>query len=154
MGCIMMRVCHLDTCPVGIATQNPKLREKFAGKAEHVVNFFRFIAEEVRELMAQLGFRTIDEMIGRSDLLDMKRAIDHYKAQGLDFSKIFYRPEVGPERRRPPASIEQDHGLDKALDQRAPAPGRARPWSAASRSSSSCRSATSTGPSARSSAAS
>ncbi len=116
MGCIMMRVCHLDTCPVGIATQNPKLREKFAGKAEHVVNFFRFIAEEVRELMAQLGFRTIDEMIGRSDLLDMKRAIDHYKAKGLDFSKIFYRPQVGPEvavRR----VVEQDHGLDQALDQ-------------------------------------
>jgi glutamate synthase (NADPH) large chain len=116
MGCIMMRVCHLDTCPVGIATQNPKLREKFAGKAEHVVNFFHFIAQEVRELMAQLGFRTIDEMIGRSDLLDMKPAIDHYKAKGLDFSKIFYRPDVGPEvavRR----VVPQDHGLEKALDQ-------------------------------------
>jgi glutamate synthase (NADPH/NADH) large chain len=116
MGCIMMRVCHLDTCPVGIATQNPKLREKFTGKAEHVVNFFRFVAEEVRELMAQLGFRTIDEMIGRSDLLDMKRAITHYKARGLDFSKIFYKPET------PPGAsvrkmVEQDHGLDKALDQ-------------------------------------
>ena len=116
MGCIMMRVCHLDTCPVGIATQNPQLREKFAGKAEHVVNFFQFVAQEVRELMAQLGFRTVDEMIGRSDLLDMKRAIGHYKAQGLDFSKIFYRPEVGPDvavRR----IHEQDHGLDQALDQ-------------------------------------
>ena len=116
MGCVMMRVCHLDTCPVGIATQNPKLREKFAGRAEHVVNFFKFVAQEVRELMAKLGFRTIDEMIGRSDLLDMKRAIGHYKAQGLDLSNIFYRPEVGPEvavRR----VIEQDHGLDKALDQ-------------------------------------
>ena len=96
MGCIMMRVCHLDTCPVGIATQNPKLREKFAGKAEHVVNFFRFVAEEVRELMAQLGFRHLDDMIGRSDLLDMKRAIGHYKARGLDFSKIFYRPTSSP----------------------------------------------------------
>ena len=115
MGCIMMRVCHLDTCPVGIATQNPKLREKFAGKAEHVVNFFQFIAEEVRELMAQLGFRTIDEMIGRSDLLDTNRAIGHYKAQGLDFSKIFYRPDVGPEVavRRVRA---QDHGLGESLD--------------------------------------
>jgi glutamate synthase (NADPH/NADH) large chain len=115
MGCIMMRVCHLDTCPVGIATQNPKLREKFAGKAEHVVNFFRFVAQEVRELMAQLGFRTIDEMVGRSDLLDMKRAIGHFKTRGLDFSKIFYRPDMGPEvavRR----VVEQDHGLDKALD--------------------------------------
>ena len=116
MGCIMMRVCHLDTCPVGIATQNPQLREKFAGRAEHVVNFFQFVAQEVRELMAGLGFRTVDEMIGRSDLLDMKRALGHYKAQGLDFSKIFYRPDVGPEvavRR----IHEQDHGLDQALDQ-------------------------------------
>ncbi|AMV38684.1 glutamate synthase large subunit [Planctomyces sp. SH-PL62] len=115
MGCIMMRVCHLDTCPVGIATQNPKLREKFRGRAEHVVNFFRFIAQEVRELMAQLGFRTMDEMIGRSDLLDMKRALDHYKTQGLDFSNIFYRPEVGPDvqvRR----VVEQDHGLRDTLD--------------------------------------
>ena len=83
MGCVMIRVCHLDTCPVGIATQNPKLREKFAGRAEHVVNFFSFIAEEVRELMAKLGFRTLDEMIGRSELLDMKRAITHYKGAGL-----------------------------------------------------------------------
>lgn len=116
MGCIMMRVCHLDTCPVGIATQNPKLREKFAGKAEHVVNFFKFIAQEVRELMAQLGFRTIDEMIGRSDLLDMKRAINHYKAEGLDFSKILYRPQVGPDVAVRKVR-EQDHGLDKALDQ-------------------------------------
>jgi glutamate synthase (ferredoxin) len=116
MGCIMMRVCHLDTCPVGIATQNPKLREKFAGKAEHVVNFFRFIAQEVRELMARLGFRTVDEMIGRSDLLDMKRAIGHYKAKGLDFSKIFYRPNVGDDVAVRKV-IEQDHGIDKALDQ-------------------------------------
>ena len=85
-GCVMMRVCHLDTCPVGIATQNPLLRERFRGQAEHVINFFTFIAKEVRELMAQLGFRTIDDMIGRSDLLDTKKAIDHYKAKGLDFS--------------------------------------------------------------------
>jgi glutamate synthase (NADPH/NADH) large chain len=116
MGCIMMRVCHLDTCPVGIATQNPKLREKFVGKVEHVVNFFRFVAQEVREIMAQLGFRTVDEMIGRSDLLDMREAIDHYKAKGLDFSKIFYRPPVGPEVAVRKVT-EQDHGLDKALDQ-------------------------------------
>ncbi|MBI1322634.1 glutamate synthase large subunit [bacterium] len=117
MGCIMMRVCHLGTCPVGIATQNEKLREKFAGRAEHVVNFFKFIAEEVRELMAKLGFRSMDEMIGRSDLLNMKSAIEHYKAKGLDFSKIFFRPEVGPDvaLRR---VREQDHGLDKALDQK------------------------------------
>jgi glutamate synthase (NADPH/NADH) large chain len=116
MGCIMMRVCHLDTCPVGIATQNPKLREKFAGRAEHVVNFFRFIAEEVREYMAQLGFRTYDEMVGRSDLLDVRRAVDHWKAQGLDLSQILYRPEVPPEVATR-CVIAQDHGLEKALDQ-------------------------------------
>jgi glutamate synthase (ferredoxin) len=116
MGCIMMRVCHLDTCPVGVATQNPDLRARFSGQADHVVNFFTFIAEELREIMAQLGFRTLDEMIGRSDLLEMKSAIDHYKARGLDFSKIFYRPEVGADvavRR----ITEQDHGIDQALDQ-------------------------------------
>ncbi|OAI42780.1 glutamate synthase subunit alpha [bacterium SCGC AG-212-C10] len=115
MGCVMMRVCHLDTCPVGIATQNPVLRDQFGGRAEHVVNFFRFIAEEVRELMAQLGFRSLDEMIGRSDLLDTKRAVDHWKAQGLDLSAILYRPDMGPDvavRR----VIDQDHGLDGALD--------------------------------------
>ena len=115
MGCIMMRVCHLDTCPVGIATQNPRLREQFRGQVEHVVNFFEFIAQEVRELMAQLGFRTIDEMIGRSDLLDMRQAIDHYKARGLDFSKIFYRPDMGPDvavRR----VREQEHDIEKTLD--------------------------------------
>jgi glutamate synthase (NADPH) large chain len=115
MGCVMMRVCHLDTCPVGIATQDPKLRQKFAGQAEHVVNFFRFIAQEVRELMAQLGFRTLDEMIGRSDLLDTNRAVGHFKTKGLDFSKIFYRPQMGPDvavRR----VVEQDHGIASSLD--------------------------------------
>src|SRR2546421_4421071 len=116
LGCIMMRVCHLDTCPVGIATQNPKLREKFEGQAEHVVSFFRFVAEEVREYMAQLGFRRFEEMVGRSDLLDMKRAIDQWKAQGLDLSAIFYRPEVGPEIATHRVTA-QDHGLEKALDQ-------------------------------------
>ena len=153
MGCIMMRVCHLDTCPVGIATQNPKLREKFRGKAEHVVNFFKFIAQEVRELMAQLGFRTIDEMIGRSDLLDTKRAIDHYKAKGLDFSKIFYRAGR-PRRRRPqddrpgprPRVVARPDAARPGLHARARArrAGLARV----------CRSATSTARSARSSAAS
>ena len=88
MGCVMMRVCHLDTCPVGIATQNPTLRAKFTGQAEHVVSFFHFIAEEVRELMAQLGFRSLQEMVGRVDLLDVAPAIDHWKARGLDFSRI------------------------------------------------------------------
>ena len=115
MGCVMMRVCHLNTCPVGVATQDPELRKRFAGKPEHVENFFRFIAQELRELMAELGFRTLDEMVGRSDRLEMKPAIDHWKAKGLDFSRILYRPEAGPEvavRR----VVPQDHGLDTALD--------------------------------------
>ncbi len=115
LGCIMMRVCHLDTCPVGIATQNPALREKFNGQADHVVNFFRFVAEEVRGYMAQLGFRSLDEMVGRSDLLDVRRAVNHWKAQGLDLSAILYRPEnvdETPTRR----VVEQDHGLARALD--------------------------------------
>src|SRR5437867_7100746 len=88
-GCIMMRKCHLNTCPVGVATQDPVLRQKFSGKPEYVVNFFFYIAEEVREIMAELGFRTIDEMVGRVDLLDVKEAVDHWKARGLDFSNIF-----------------------------------------------------------------
>ncbi len=115
MGCIMMRVCHLDTCPVGIATQNPELRKKFAGTPELVQNFFRYIAEEVRENMALLGFRTLDEMIGRVDRLGVHKAVDHWKAKGLDFSQILYQPQMGPEvaiRR----VREQDHGLDKSLD--------------------------------------
>ena len=116
MGCIMMRVCHLDTCPVGIATQNPDLRAKFAGKAEHVVNFFEFIAEEVRELLAELGYRSLEELIGRSDLIDARRAVDHYKAQGLDLSAILYRPQV-PEHVATRRIAEQDHGLRHALDQ-------------------------------------
>ncbi len=116
MGCVMMRVCHLDTCPVGIATQNPVLREQFAGKAEHVVNFFRFIAEEIREYMAELGFRKFEDMIGRADLLETKDAVDHWKAQGLDFSAILYRPDVGPEVGVRQTQT-QDHGLDRALDQ-------------------------------------
>ncbi|MGE0228579.1 MAG: glutamate synthase large subunit [Dehalococcoidia bacterium] len=116
MGCIMMRVCHLDTCPVGIATQNPLLREKFEGRAEHVVNYFRFLAEEVRQHMAQLGFRTLDEMVGRTDAIDMRLAIDHWKAQGLDYSAILYRPEVGPDIATHCVTT-QDHGLEEALDQ-------------------------------------
>ena len=115
LGCIMMRVCHLNTCPVGVATQDPKLRAKFAGTPEHVVNFMRMIAQEVRELMAQLGFHTLNEMIGRTDRLEMKAAVDHYKAKGLDFSQILYQPEVAPDVGRH-CQIPQDHGLDKALD--------------------------------------
>ncbi len=114
-GCIMMRVCHLNTCPAGVATQDPKLRAKFAGKPEHVVNFMKFIAEEVREIMAQLGFRTIEEMVGQVGYLEPKQAVDHWKAKGLDFSNILYSPEVGPEVGRF-CSTKQDHGLDKSLD--------------------------------------
>ncbi|MBP9033948.1 MAG: glutamate synthase subunit alpha [Pseudomonadales bacterium] len=114
-GCIMMRKCHLNTCPVGVATQDPVLRRKFAGKPEHVVNFFFFIAEEVRQIMAQLGIRRFDELIGRSDLLDTKKGIEHWKARGLDFSRIFYRPEVADDVARYQVA-EQDHGLERALD--------------------------------------
>ncbi|MFF1352599.1 glutamate synthase large subunit [Streptomyces sp. NPDC058297] len=114
-GCVMMRVCHLDTCPVGIATQNPVLRERFSGKAEFVVNFFEFIAEEVRELLAELGFRTIEEAVGHAELLDTERAVDHWKAQGLDLEPLFYVPEL-PEGAVRHQVITQDHGLEKALD--------------------------------------
>jgi glutamate synthase (ferredoxin) len=116
-GCVMMRVCHLNTCPVGIATQDPELRKRFTGKPEFVENFFRFIAEEVREYMAALGFRTIDEMIGRIDRLNVTPAVDHWKAKGLDYSAILAAPaltEKSAARRRLRA---QDHGLDRALDQ-------------------------------------
>ncbi len=114
-GCIMMRKCHLNTCPVGVATQDPALRKKFSGKPEHVVNYFFFIAEEVRQIMAQLGIRKFDDLIGRVDLLDMKKGIEHWKASGLDFSRLFAQPSV-------PADVprfhveEQDHGLQKSLD--------------------------------------
>ncbi len=115
LGCIMMRVCHLNTCPVGIATQNPDLRAKFNGDPAYTVNYMNFIAQEIREIMAQLGFRTLNEMVGRTDLLEPKKAIDHWKAKGIDLSKILYQPEVGPEVGRY-CQIPQDHGLDKSLD--------------------------------------
>ncbi|GAA0517090.1 MULTISPECIES: glutamate synthase-related protein [Pigmentiphaga] len=114
-GCIMMRKCHLNTCPVGVATQDPVLRAKFQGKPEHVVNFFFFIAEEVREIMAQLGIRKFDDLIGRSDLLDMRAGIEHWKARGLDFSRVFHQPRVAADVARLHVD-EQDHGLAKALD--------------------------------------
>ncbi len=117
LGCIMMRVCHLDTCPVGVATQNPELRKKYEGSPEHVVNFMRFIAQEVRDLMSKLGFRTVNEMVGRTDKLEMMKAIDHWKAKGLDFSKILYQPDASPDVGRY-CQIPQDHGLDQALDNR------------------------------------
>ncbi len=115
VGCIMMRKCHLNTCPVGVATQDTELRKLFSGQPEHLVNYLTFIAEEAREWMAKLGFRTVNEMIGRSDKLDMRRAITHWKAKGIDFSRILYRPKVGPEVATYNCE-KQDHGLDKALD--------------------------------------
>src|SRR5205085_5502308 len=115
MGCIMMRKCHLNTCPVGIATQNPELRKKFAGSPEHVINFFFYLAEQVREWMAKLGFRTMNEMIGRVDMIQMRSAIEHWKARGLDFSSILYNPKV-PRRVGRRCVIGQDHGLNDALD--------------------------------------
>jgi glutamate synthase (NADPH) large chain len=113
----MMRVCHLNTCPVGIATQNPELRKRFTGKPEFVENFFQFIAEEVREYLAALGLRSIEEAVGRVDLLDTVAAIDHYKAQGLDLGPVLATPDVGPPTDRYCSHL-QDHGLDKALDHR------------------------------------
>ena len=114
-GCIMMRKCHLNTCPVGVATQDPVLRAKFTGQPEHVVNFFFFVAEELRELMAQIGIRRLEDLIGRSDLLDMKKGVEHWKAKGLDYSRIFYRPERKLDEPVSHCAV-QDHGLDKALD--------------------------------------
>jgi len=114
-GCIMMRACHLNTCPVGIATQDPELRKNFKGKPEHVINFMYFVAQELREIMASLGFRTIDEMVGQSQKLNMMDAIDHFKYKGIDLSNILYRPNVG--EKVPIRNIEkQDHNLEKVLD--------------------------------------
>ncbi len=114
-GCIMMRVCHLNSCPVGIATQDPELRRRFAGKPEHVINFMMFVAEELREIMARLGFRTVDEMVGRVDRLDVRDAVTHWKAKGVDLTHILHRPEVPPEV--PTHCVQhQEHGLEKALD--------------------------------------
>ncbi|MEG0880519.1 MAG: glutamate synthase-related protein [Janthinobacterium sp.] len=123
-GCIMMRKCHLNTCPVGVATQDPVLRAKFSGKPEYVVNYFFFVAEEARQLMAQLGIRTYDELIGRVDLLDKSKAISHWKAQGLDFSSIFYKPET-PDGQACRHVEFQDHALEKALDHKLIAQARA-----------------------------
>ncbi|OGS92318.1 MAG: glutamate synthase subunit alpha [Gallionellales bacterium GWA2_59_43] len=114
-GCIMMRKCHLNTCPVGVATQDPELRRKFTGQPEHVVNYFFFVAEEARELMAQMGIRKFDDLIGRSDLLDVKQGIAHWKSQGLDFSKVFHQPDMPASVARRHAEL-QDHELVKALD--------------------------------------
>jgi glutamate synthase (ferredoxin) len=115
LGCIMMRVCHLNTCPVGVATQNPKLRERFSGNPDYVVNFMRFVAEELREIMAKLGVRTLNEMIGRTDKLAPWKAIEHWKAKGLDLTPILYQPVAGPEVGRY-RQQDQDHGIEKSLD--------------------------------------
>ena len=116
LGCVMMRVCHLNTCPVGIATQDPELRKKFAGKPEHLINLMRFVAEDLRKIMARLGFRKMTEMIGRVDKIEMTQAIDHWKAKGLDFSTILYSPEIPSSISATCRSQEQDHGLAMALD--------------------------------------
>jgi glutamate synthase (ferredoxin) len=115
LGCIMMRACHLNTCPVGVATQDPKLRARFTGDPAHVVNFMRFIAQEVREYMAELGFRTVEEMVGRSERIEMRRAVDHWKARNLDFSRILHKPTV-PRHFGRTCSIVQDHGVERSLD--------------------------------------
>jgi glutamate synthase domain-containing protein 2/glutamate synthase domain-containing protein 1/glutamate synthase domain-containing protein 3 len=115
LGCIMMRVCHLDTCPVGVATQNPELRKKFEGDPAHVVNFMRFIAQEMRENMAKLGFRTVNEMVGRADRIEVRRAVEHWKAKGLDYAAILYQPKVRRDVGRY-CQIPQNHGLENALD--------------------------------------
>jgi glutamate synthase (ferredoxin) len=115
LGCIMMRVCHLNTCPVGVATQDPVLRKNFTGDPEHTVNFMKFIAQEVREYMAELGFRSIVEMVGRTDVIEPRSAVEHWKAKGLDFSKILYSPPMGPEVGRY-CTDAQDHGIAKSLD--------------------------------------
>jgi glutamate synthase domain-containing protein 3 len=115
MGCIMMRKCHLNTCPVGIATQDPELRKKFTGSPEGVIRFFFYVAEELREIMSKLGFRTVDEMVGRVDMLETRPATDHWKAKGIDLSSILYNPPA-PSRVGRRCTIKQDHGLDQALD--------------------------------------
>jgi glutamate synthase domain-containing protein 2/glutamate synthase domain-containing protein 3 len=115
IGCIMMRKCHLNTCPVGVATQDPELRKKFVGQPEHVVNYFFLLAEELREIMAKLGFRTINEMVGRVDRLNTRKAIEHWKAKGLDFSAILHKPDV-PEHYKTHCAEPQDHGIDRSLD--------------------------------------
>ncbi len=115
MGCIMMRKCHLNTCPIGIATQDPELRKKFEGKPEHVVNYFFMIAESLREIMAELGLRSIDEMVGRVDLLDTRKAIEHWKARGLDFSLVLHHPVV-PQKFKTYCAEKQDHGIERSLD--------------------------------------
>ena len=123
-GCVMMRVCHLNTCPVGVATQDPVLRKRFVGQPEHVINYFFFVAEEVRELMAELGYRSFDQMVGQLQMLDKRQLVEHWKAKGLDFSALFTKPDV-------PASVgifhseTQNHHLEHVLDRKLIAAARA-----------------------------
>ena len=117
MGCIMMRKCHLNTCPVGVATQDPELRKKFQGQPEHVVNFFFFVAEDLRRIMAELGFRTVNEMVGRVDCLTQRTDVEHWKARGIDLSAVLYNPPVPSHVGRRNLQA-QDHGLDQALDRK------------------------------------
>src|SRR5262249_13262256 len=116
-GCIMMRVCHLNTCPVGVATQDPVLRKRFVGQPEHVINYFFFVAEEVREIMAELGYRRFDEMIGQMQMLDKQKVVAPWKAKGLDFSRLFHKPDA-PEGVRIYNCEAQDHHLDRILDRK------------------------------------
>ena len=118
LGCIMLRKCHLNTCSVGIATQDPELRKMFMGKPEYVINYFFFVAEELRQIMAEMGFRTVNEMVGRMDRMDTREAVAHWKAQGLDFSNLLHMPQV-PESVATYCCQEQDHGLERALDNEA-----------------------------------
>ena len=116
-GCIMMRACHLNTCPVGIATQDPELRKNFSGKPEHVINFMHYVAEELRQIMAKLGYRNINEMVGQSQKLNMRKAIKHFKAKGIDLSKVLYKPKVSKKTEIYNTKI-QNHNLEKVLDQK------------------------------------
>ncbi|MDP6668268.1 MAG: glutamate synthase-related protein, partial [Dehalococcoidia bacterium] len=115
-GCIMLRKCHLGTCSVGIATQVQELRERFTGRPEYLVSYFTFVAEEMREILAELGFRTVNEMVGRADLLDAREAVDHWKAKGVDLARLLYRQHPRSPDEATCCSDEQDHGLDRALD--------------------------------------
>ena len=140
-GCVMMRVCHLDTCPVGVATQNPVLRERYTGQADHVVNFFHFVANEVREMLAELGFRTLDEAIGHAELLDVDDAVEHWKAQGLDLSPIFAVPETHATAARGGGSAPRTTGWTRRWTARSSSSPRRR-WRTRTRCGWSCRCAT------------
>ena len=140
-GCVMMRVCHLDTCPVGVATQNPVLRERYTGQAEHVVNFFHFIANEVREMLAELGFRTLDEAIGHAELLDVDDAVEHWKAQGLDLTPVFAVPETTLRRRAAAGPRARTTGSTRRWTARSSSWPRRR-WRTRTRCGWTCRCAT------------